>query len=311
MRFYAHSPRIDFVTETENLPSGTIVSAEFPLRDEITEIRRGIPYGFSHGAWSKPNPDLHGRNRGIVPVIRWSHYTLAGGGGVAVLDRGVPGREVVGGTVYVLLLNATNEYFWDKHATWLMGEEKHRFEYALVAHQEEWPEAGIPRIAWDYNAQPLVFSGVAASRTEAWVEVSSNLVLQALRRTGDEIELRLVECLGVGGQAGLKTSLPHQGAALTNLVGGDRASLEPVSQTEGRTEYRFRVRPQQIVTLRLKASEAVPAIKTLRTFDPVVPEAKRAATRGFDHPELKGHPPREGRPLWLDMAPRKTGAANT
>ncbi len=107
--FYDDLNRIDFEAETEDLPAGTVVWTEFPLADDITEVRRGIPYGFSHGAWSQPNPNLAGINKGILPVIRWSHYSLAAGGGVALLDRGVPARELVGKTASILLHN-TNDH---------------------------------------------------------------------------------------------------------------------------------------------------------------------------------------------------------
>ena len=63
MRFYADFPRIDFETELNDIPDRTVVVAEFPLAEAITEVRRGIPYGFSHGAWAKPNPELHGWTR--------------------------------------------------------------------------------------------------------------------------------------------------------------------------------------------------------------------------------------------------------
>src|SRR5450631_4464373 len=80
--FYQHNPRIDFETEVEDLPNLTVLVAEFPLAGNVDEVRRGIPFGFSHGAWAKPNPELHGWTKGIVPAVRWSHYALAGGGGV-------------------------------------------------------------------------------------------------------------------------------------------------------------------------------------------------------------------------------------
>lgn len=285
MRFHQGSPRIDFVTETNDVPHGTVITALFPLAGDVTEIRRAIPYGFSHGAWLKPNPELHGINNSISPAIRWSHYALAGGGGVALLDRGVPGREIEGNTPLMVLQNATHIYYWDQDAKWISGEGKHRFEYALVAHDGDWKNARIPQIAWDYNAPPLVFPGAAQERS--WIETSDNVVLEALRRTAGEIELRLVECLGYAGEATLRVNLPHTAAALTNLVGEERQPLESGH------EYRFTVRPQQIVTLRLKTNKAVAPVEALKTFDPIVPAEKRAATRGFDHPELRGHPPRK------------------
>jgi alpha-mannosidase len=298
VRFHRSSPRIDFVTETNGLPHGTIVTAAFPLAGEITEIRRAIPYGFAHCAWSRPNPDLSGLHHGILPVIRWSHYSLAGGGGAALLDKGVPAREVVDNTAYVILHNATHVYYWDNAAKWMSGEGTQRFEYALVAHDTDWPAARIPHMAWEYNAAPLLFPEMEAPPAGSCVDTSENLIVEALRRTGGEIEIRAVECFGVTAEARIRIDLPHTEAALTNLMGEERRTLSPASKSDTGFEYRFEVRPQQIVTLRLKTGGAVAPVKALRTFDPVVPEHKRAATRGFDHPELKGHPPRDGEPEW-------------
>jgi hypothetical protein len=74
MRFYHELPRIDFETELQDIPNITVVVAEFPLAEDIEEVRRGIPCGFSHGAWFKPNPDLVGWTKGITPAVRWSDY---------------------------------------------------------------------------------------------------------------------------------------------------------------------------------------------------------------------------------------------
>ncbi len=68
MRFYHHHPRIDFETELNDIPNFTVVVAEFPLSDDVTEVRRGIPFGFSQGSI-----------KGIVPAIRWIDYGLSRG----------------------------------------------------------------------------------------------------------------------------------------------------------------------------------------------------------------------------------------
>jgi hypothetical protein len=167
VRFYKTSPRIDFVTETNDLPDGTIVTAEFPLAEDVTELRRAIPYGFSQTAWSTLKPEQRGNNNGIVPVIRWSHYLLAGGGGVALLDRGVPGRELVDRVAIIYLHNACGHYFWDKNTDWMSGNGKQSYHYALVAHETNWNEARIPQLAWDYNAPPLVVGEVSLHNSES------------------------------------------------------------------------------------------------------------------------------------------------
>ena len=64
LRFYKDFPRIDFETEVQDIPNITVVVAEFPLAEDIEEVRRGIPCGFSHGAWAKPNPEFGGLDEG-------------------------------------------------------------------------------------------------------------------------------------------------------------------------------------------------------------------------------------------------------
>jgi hypothetical protein len=93
IRLFEEHPRIEFETELNDIPNYTVVFTDFPLANDIAEVRRGVPFGFSHGAWQSPNPDLYGWTKGIVPVVRWIDYTTANGG-VSIFDRGLSGREL-------------------------------------------------------------------------------------------------------------------------------------------------------------------------------------------------------------------------
>jgi alpha-mannosidase len=283
MRFYKDHPRIDCETELNDIPDRTVVVAEFPLAAEVDEVRRGIPYGFSHGAWAKPNPDLHGWTRGITPAVRWSHYALAGGGGLAILDRGLAGRELNDKTPILYLYNATDKYYGYPNA-WLSGRGNHRLQYALVVHDGGWNDARIGRLAWEFNCPPVVVPGRAAAAPQSFIETSDNLIVEALRREGEAIELRMVECLGRAGAADVTVNLPHKAAALTDLVGA-RGQF-----CRGGPVYGFPVRPQQILTMRLTTAAAVQPVRPLLEWDELVPEAKRAALHV--HTKDKGHPPR-------------------
>jgi hypothetical protein len=117
---------------------------------------------------------------------------------------------------------------------------------------------------------------------------SENVIVEAIRREGSEIELRMAECLGIAGYAEVKLSMPHEEAALTDLAGANRVPLKPASV------YRFPVRPQQIVTMRFRTRNAVAEIEPLTDWNPLVPEAKRAALN--THIDKKGHPPRGDAP---------------
>ena len=283
MRFYADFPRIDFETEVQDIPNITVGVSEFPLAEDIEEVRRGIPCGFSHGAWAKPNPNLVGWTKGIVPAVRWSHYSLAGGGGVAILDRGLTGRELNERTPVIYLLNATDKYH-DYPNAWLSGRGRHHLEYALVVHEGPWDQARIPQMAWEYNCPPVLVAGREAIAAKSFVHTSSNVIVEVVRREDKDIEMRLTECLALPGTAEVTISLPHRGAALTDLRGRNPKSLVGSGPT-----YHFPVRPQQIMTIHFHAASPVEEIKPVTEWDKFVPEPKRAALHTYDN--YKGHPP--------------------
>jgi alpha-mannosidase len=282
IRFHHDSPRIDFETTLNDIPDRTVVVAEFPLAHEVTELRRAIPYGFTHGAWPEPTDLLPGWSKGIAPAVRWSHCTLRGGGGFAILDRGLSGRELTGRTPLIFLLNTTNNYY-GYPSPWLSGEGRHALEYAIVAHDGEWEAAGIPRMAWEYNCPPYTVEG-AGAKPVSFLQTSGNVIVEAMRRDREYLEVRLAECLGRAGTAQVTVGLPHQGAALTNLTGAEPKRLA------GGPRYEFPVRAQQIVTLRFRTSGNVPAPKPLLDWEPLAPPAKRAMLKQYS--SEKGHPPR-------------------
>jgi alpha-mannosidase len=162
---------------------------------------------------------------------------------------------------------------------------KQTYEYALVVREQPWNQAGIPQMAWEYNSPVVAVEGRSVSSPKSIIETSDNVIVQALRRDDMEIELRLIECIGRPGTARVKVKLNHSDAALTNLLG-----MEP-QPLDGNGEYSFGIRPQQIVTLRLRTSNKAAAIKALQSFDSVVPDSKRHYMRSSRNPKLIGHPP--------------------
>ena len=274
LRFFRHDARIDCETELTNIPDKTLVSAEFPLAGKPAEIRRGIPFGFSRD---------DSRVTGIVPAIRWSDYSTPGLGGLALLDRGLPGREIEGGLLLFPLLNAQDHYH-GYPADWISGKGTRRLEYSLVPHDADWEQAGIPGIAWEYNSPVAVTPDCGSANAGSFVETSPNLILEAMRREGGEIELRLSECLGKAGKGRVTLHLPHGEGRLTDFLGEHPAKLEG-----GPGTYGFEVRPQQIVTLRFNAPGKVEEPPVLTRWDELVPEAKRRALNSYD-PTLLGHP---------------------
>jgi alpha-mannosidase len=280
--FYHDYPRIDFETELDDIPNLTVVTTEFPLKDSILEVRRGIPYGFSHGAWDRENPKLYGWTKGITPAVRWSHYEVEGGG-VALFDRGLSGRELVGQTPILFLYNATDKYYGYPNS-WLSGKGRHVLSYALFAHEGDWRSAAVPRMAFEFNSPLVLLPGAGEMAVRSFLETSENLVVEGMRRDGKHIELRMVECLGYEGTAHVSLKLPHGQAFLTDMLGGSPKSLRAAPR------YRFSVRPQQIVTMRFVTESAVEETSPLTKWDDLVPSNKLAML--YEYSSEKGHPPR-------------------
>jgi alpha-mannosidase len=283
IRFYRDHPRIDFETELNDVPNYTIVVSEFPLAEDILEVRRGIPFGFSHGAWTKPNPNLHGWTKGIVPAVRWTDYQLANGCALAIFDRGLTGRELNERIPLIYLMSALDKYVGYENP-WLSGKGRHVLPYSIVARDAEWKNARIPQMAWEYNGEPIVLSNRAAMPAQSFLETSDNIIVEGFRREGDHIEVRFVECTGSAGTAELTMKLPHRNAMLTDLTGRKLSSL-PASE-----RYNIPVRPQQIVTLHFEVAQTLPEPEPVTSWDRFVPENKVAALHAYD-PGLVGHPP--------------------
>ncbi len=287
MRFYHAHPRIDFETELNDIPNFTVVVAEFPLAEDVAEIRRGIPFGFSHGAWSKPDPGLTGWTKGIVPAVRWTDYSFNTGGGFALFDRGCSGREINGRTPTIYLLNAEDKYNGYPNA-WLSGKGRHVLFYSIVFHESSWEQARIPQMAWEYNQQPITIPNASNMSAKSYLETSSNVIVEALRREAEHIELRMLECLGKADSAWVSLNLAHSSAALTDALGRVKTNLN--RPANGPSRYEFPVRPQEIVTMHFRTTGTLPTPAPVESWDQYVPKEKLPALHAYD-PQLIGHPP--------------------
>lgn len=200
-----------------------------------------------------------------------------------MFDRGLPGRELNGSTPIIYLYNATDKYYGYPNP-WLSGKGRHGLQYALMFHDGDWRGASIARMAWEFNCPPLVFAGRRAARPWSFLHTSDNIIVEAVRRIGSDIEVRFAECLGWAGTAEITLLLPHQSARVTDMNG------EHASPLTGGPAYKLPVNPQQIVTLRFRTARPVPEAEIITRWDPMVPPAKRAMLHQYS--SEKGHPPR-------------------
>jgi alpha-mannosidase len=289
---YRDFPRIDFETTIDLRVHDMVVTVDFPLADTVVQRTRGIPYGF--GATDPRNESVpidyflaadlkhYGSPSALLPVVRWSDYGFATGGGIALLDRGLTCHELNGSTVTLALLNAQSHYRRRPNVV-LAGQGRRTFTYALWPHGGTWQQASIPRHAWEFNTPVFAQPGCTLAPRVSFLQTSANIIVEALRRVGPDIELRFVECEGVAGAAEIQLNLPHRNVRLTNLLGEHE---QPQSETDGRV--RIPVQPQQIVTLRFATATAVPVPPAIRAWDALVPPGKLPAFR--KHSQEHGYP---------------------
>ena len=283
VRFYHAFPRIDFVTELNDVPDYTVVVAQFPLVSPVQEVRRGIPYGFSHAAVSPPNPELHGWAKGIVPAVRWIDHSMSDDAGLAIFDRGLSGRELDANLAMVYLLNAEDAYHGFPNP-WLTGKGRHLCAYSILPREQAWHVARVPQAAWEYNQSVISLGASTTSSARSFLETSDNVIVEAVRREQKHIELRMVEALGIAGEAIVRLYLPHLAAALVDFTGKRLTSLPLASS------YKIPLRPQQIVTMHFQVATDVGTPELITAWDRFVPQHKLAALHHYE-PGLKGHPP--------------------
>ncbi len=285
-------PRIDFETILDLRVPDLVITADFPLAGLVALRTRGVPYGFASGVpghvarptdyFLAADQKLYGFSDALLPVVRWSDYGFEGGGGLALLDRGLSCHELNGNTVSLALENAQSSYRQLPNKI-LAGQGRRSFQYAIWPHAGTWQEAGIPRRAWEYNSPVIAQQGLVARREESFLATSANVIVEAVRRVGGDIEVRFVECLGAAGEALIELKLPHRNGRRTNLMGEQEKAL----RGDG-NRYRVPVKPQQIVTLRFATGAAAAEPKAIRAWNALVPPHKREALHR--HLELKGYP---------------------
>ena len=199
IRLYAGLRRIDIHTRLLNNDSFVRYRALFPTTIRGGQSVHEIPFG----AIARPEAIE-------CPAQNWVDYS-DGGKGLAVLNRGLPGNNVAGGTMMLSLLRSASIVAYgfgggyEPGMTSDTGLELGRqldFDYALAPHAGDWRDAALYRDGLAFN-HPLI-AVTAASHAGAlparwgFVEISHpNVVMTALKPGQDgSAVLRVYEASG-------------------------------------------------------------------------------------------------------------------
>ena len=253
VKLYSALPRIDIHTEIINEDKFVRYRALFPSSIKNGHRFEEIPFGAVERPFAQE-----------FPAQNWSDYS-DGVRGVALLNRGIPGNNVVDGTLTLSLMRsamsipAGSAEGEDPALSTKLGLElgtRRGFDYALLPHDGDWRSAQIYRAGWEFNTPLIVRKLSAHSGTfpKKWGLLSvseSNVVISALKpgRNGGVV-IRVYEAVGRATSAvKLRFNASVSSAVEVNLL-EDGAENVAVSDNM----LQFSLAPYQIKTFNLELS---------------------------------------------------------
>lgn len=257
VRLYAGLPRIDIHTTLINEDERVRYRAAFPTTLENGVITQEIPFG----AIERPE--------GEFPAQNWVDYG-DGQKGLGLLNRGLPGNSVEDGVMMLAVLKCTalKEGYgevggFSRSTKTTDGYEigvQHTFDYALVPHAGDWRDTQLYRRGMEFN-RPLLTAKAApsAGRLPARLSLLSisaeNVVISAVRRTGDRMMVRVYEAEGraVSGVT-LTSAAAIQSAVETNLI---EKEIRPLSAEAGGLAIKFDIGAFEIKTFVMECAPLV------------------------------------------------------
>jgi len=251
----AGSPRIEIHAAVEWNESHKLLRALFPTALEAARCRGGIQFGWI----DRPTHRNTSHDQAMFEFVahRWLDLSRAGKG-LALLTRAKFGHSCNAGTLGLSLLRSP------KHPDPSADIGRHEFAYALMPHEGDWAAAGVHREAESF-ASPMLAKAAAADRSgpagRSWAPFeisrtgSCDVQIAAFSATkhGTGLILRLFECRGGSGDVAITWNIKASRVQVVDVL--ERGYDDPpINHSAGnRAVTTFKVRPFQIVTLRLEA----------------------------------------------------------
>lgn len=221
--FYAHHPRIDFVTRVDWQEEHQLLKTLFPVDVQTTSVKCEIQYGYveRNTYWNIP------ADRAKFEMC--AHKWIAaddGSFGAALLNDCKYGHDVRGSELRLTLLKSAKAP--DETAD--MGTQT--FTYAFLPYQGAFTVENVVRHGYDLNVplQVVPGSGQEKGQQQAFSLIqtnNANVILETVKKAeqDDGVVLRLYEASGGEQHVTLTTALRIKQALLTNLLEDEGEAL--------------------------------------------------------------------------------------
>ena len=243
IRFYAHSPRIDFNTWVDWKEHQYLLKAGFPVDVHTDEAAFDIQFGnvvrktHTNTSWDRARFESCGH--------KWMDVSESGYG-VSLLNDCKYGHSVREGCIELTLIKSGIEPNPDT------DNEEHVFTYSLYPHQGTWREADTQKEAADLNQPLSAVNGGMPGESYGFAGVKGDsVVLETVKRSedGDGIILRLYESRNKRVNAKVSLSCAPVTVTECNLL------EEPVDEAGGlmidRDGFSFVIKPYEIKTYKV------------------------------------------------------------
>lgn len=243
IRFYAHSPRIDFNTWVDWKEHQYLLKAGFPVDVHTDEAAFDIQFGnvvrktHTNTSWDRARFESCGH--------KWMDVSESGYG-VSLLNDCKYGHSVREGCIELTLIKSGIEPNPDT------DNEEHVFTYSLYPHQGTWREADTQKEAADLNQPLSAVNGGIPGESYGFAGVKGDsVVLETVKRSedGDGIILRLYESRNKRVNAKVSLSCAPVMVTECNLL------EEPVDEAGGlmidQDGFSFVIKPYEIKTYKV------------------------------------------------------------
>ena len=195
VRLYTGLPRIDIQTTLVNRDEKVRYRVAFPTSIQGGSITNEIPFG----AIQRPE--------GEFPAQNWIDYT-GGQVGMTLLNRGLPGNNVVDGVMMLSLMKCTgleggygDMKLGDITREGLELGKTHTFDYALVLHGGDWRQSQAYRQGAEFNNPLIVWKPAKKASSlparKSFIQLSAeNVVLSAVKACPGGMLVRVYEAEG-------------------------------------------------------------------------------------------------------------------